>query len=684
MSDHLAESSRPSESEEQSSIPKTPEAPDSAPSLTDAGREGTARSGAVRATDAQPADKILADVLTRVLGRVDVDLSRPLVRQVQPLEQGDAIPPVKAVQDEAQRPSQDALRQLLRQPEELLDQLLRSLRLESERVEPGISVRERPKGAGAERPPMEYMRATTLGATPQLTTEDLDTVAIGQLVRNPKESLQRLLGFVAQESKTVRTTLSVTDVGTVRRVGDGVASVWGLPQATTDELLRFRSGVMGLVMNLETEWIDCVLLGSDEGIQGGDLVTSTGRRITIPVGERLLGRVVSPLGVPLDGRGPTYGDERRFIEREAVGVVDREAVSVPLHTGIKAIDAIIPIGRGQRELIIGDRQTGKTSIALDTIINQNNTDVVCVYVSIGLRKSSTLQTIRALEAAGAMEHTVVVMAAPDDPPALVYLAPYAGCTIAEAFMDHGRDVLIVYDDLSKHADAYRELSLLLRRPPGREAYPGDIFYLHARLLERAGRVRAELGGSITALPIVETRRGTIQAYIPTNLISITDGQIYLSPELFNEGIKPAVDVGLSVSRVGGAAQTAIMRKISGQLKLTLAQYEEVAHFARFGTEIDPSTRQQITRGRRLREALKQPAYSPISLARQILILYAAGEGYLDDLELDQVSRYEEELWEYAQVQGHGVIRRIEEHAPLDEELREELANLVQAFTDEFA
>jgi F-type H+-transporting ATPase subunit alpha len=415
----------------------------------------------------------------------------------------------------------------------------------------------------------------------------------------------------------------------VRQVGDGVASLWGLPQARVDDLLQFRTGVMGLVMNLETRWIDCILLGSDEGIQGGDMVRSTSQRITVPVGERLLGRVVDPLGRPVDDRGRLFVDEQRFVEREAPGVVERAAVDTPLHTGIKAVDAIIPIGRGQRELIIGDRQTGKTSLALDAIINQRDTDVLCVYVSIGQRKSSTLQVLQLLREAGALDHTVVVMASPDDPPALVYLAPYTGCTIAEAFMDRGRDVLIIYDDLTKHADAYRELSLLLRRPPGREAYPGDIFYLHSRLLERAGHVRNELGGgSITALPIVETRRGNIQAYIPTNLISITDGQIYLSPDLFNQGIKPAIDVGLSVSRVGGAAQTSVMRKVSGRFKLALAQYEEVAHFARFGTEIDElqATRQQIVRGERLREALKQPAYSPLSLAQQVLILYAADRG----------------------------------------------------------
>ena len=512
-------------------------------------------------------------------------------------------------------------------------------------------------------------------------SDALPTEFTKHLLERPDESLRELLNSLERESRAVRAALFFTDVGTVRQVGDGVASVWGLPQATTDELLRFPGGVMGLVMNLDTEWIDCILLGSDEGIQGGDVVWPTGRRISIPVGERLLGRIINPLGVPIDGKGRIYVDERRFIEREAPGVVERQSVSEPLLTGIKAIDAIIPIGRGQRELIIGDRQTGKTTIALDTIINQRDQDVLCVYVSIGQRKSAALQAIRTLERAGAMDHTVVVMASPDDPPALLYLAPYAGCTIAEAFLDHGRDVLIVYDDLTKHADAYRELSLLLRRPPGREAYPGDIFYLHSRLLERACRLSDALGGgSITALPIVETRRGNIQAYIPTNLISITDGQIYLSPDLFNQNIKPAIDVGLSVSRVGGAAQAPIMRSVSGQLKLALAQYEEVAHFARFGAEIDRATRQLITRGTRLREVLKQPAYSPLSLPQQILILYAAGRGYLDDLPLEEIARYERELWQYAQREYLGVIRRIVEQQTLDEELGAEMEALILEFT----
>jgi F-type H+/Na+-transporting ATPase subunit alpha len=357
-------------------------------------------------------------------------------------------------------------------------------------------------------------------------------------------------------------------------------------------------------------------------------------------------------------------------------------VEEPLHTGIKAIDAIVPIGRGQRELIVGDRQTGKTTIALDTIISQRRSDVVCVYVSIGQRRSSALQVLRTLEEEGALAHTIMVMAAPDDPPSLLYLAPFAGCTIAEEFLDHGQDVLIVYDDLSKHADAYRELSLLLRRPPGREAYPGDIFYLHARLLERAARISDRMGGgSISALPIVETRRGNIQAYIPTNLISITDGQIYLDPDLFNQNIKPAVDAGQSVSRVGGAAQSPIMRRVSSQVKLALAQYEEVAHFSRFGSEIDPTTREQIVRGERLREVLKQPVHKPLPLARQVLTFFAANRGFLDHLPTEQVAAFEESMWDYAQRQHPAVIRSIDEEQELTAELEQDMLQLIRDFSD---
>ena len=562
------------------------------------------------------------------------------------------------------------------QLEEPFQGVLESLDRQSREVRPGIGVSDAPYGMDTSA--LDTSVASSWQAK-RTAPDQLPRSMLERLVSEPAAALMEMLGSVERESRTVRSSLSFTDVGTVRQIGDGVASVWGLPQATTDELLQFPDQVMGLVMNLDTDWIDCILLGSDEGIQGGDVVWSTGQRITVPVGERLLGRVIDPLGRPLDLGGPVHAEERRFIERDAPGVVARQAVAEPLYTGLKAIDAIIPVGRGQRELIIGDRQIGKTSIALDSIINQKGGDVLCVYVSIGQRKSSLLQAINTLERAGAMEHTVVVAAAPDDPPALVYLAPYTGCTIAEGFLDHGRHVLIVYDDLSKHADAYRELSLLLRRPPGREAYPGDIFYLHSRLLERACRLSdARGGGSITALPIVETHRGNIQAYIPTNLISITDGQIYLSPELFNQDVKPAVDVGLSVSRVAGAAQVPIMRQVSGQLKLTLAQYEEVAHFARFGAEIDRATRQQITRGLRLRETLKQPVNAPMSLAQQILALFAAGEGHMDQIPVERVAMFGQRLWDYAQRENPGLLRLIEQRAEMDDEIKGELEELIKA------
>jgi len=551
-------------------------------------------------------------------------------------------------------------------PRRSLDAMLQALGRESSVDRPGLSITDARAGGDAS------------------AIKEISSPALDRLLHHPRISLERMLTSLARESRASRTTLSISDVGTVRRVGDGVASVWGLPQARTDELLEFSSGVTGLVMNLERKWIDCILLGSDEGIQGGDLVRSTGRRFAVPVGERLLGRVVNSLGEPLDGRGRLFVDEMRLIERPAPAVVERQAVSEPLQTGIKAIDAIIPIGRGQRELIIGDRQTGKTSIAIDAMINQKGSDVICIYVSIGQRKTSVLQVIRALEEAGAMEHTVVVMASPDEPPALVYVAPYVGCTMAEEFLYQGRDVLIVYDDLTKHANAYRELSLLLRRPPGREAYPGDVFYLHSRLLERAGRLRNDLGGgSITALPIIETQGANISSYIPTNLISITDGQIYLSPDLFNEGYRPAVDIGLSVSRVGGAAQTPIMRQVSGHLRLALSQYQEVASFARFGTEIDRTTRQQITRGERLREVLKQRPYQPQSLAEQIVVLYAASHGFLDDIPLERVDEYERGLWDYAQREYRSVIRRISEERDLTQDLEADLGTLVTRYSEAF-
>lgn len=434
-------------------------------------------------------------------------------------------------------------------------------------------------------------------------------------------------------------------VGTVQHVGNGVATLSGLPSARTDELINFPTGVQGLILNLDHAHVDVILLGPDEGIVGGDLVTATGSRLRVPVGAGLLGRVVNPLGQPQDQRGMLDVSEYRHLERRAPGIVERIPVSQPLHTGLKVLDALVPIGRGQRELIVGDRQTGKTTIAVDAILNQRgDSSVACVYVAIGQKKSSTLAVIELLTHSGALAYTTVVMSSPDDPPALRYLAPYAGCTMAEGLMRQGRDVLIIYDDLTKHADAYRELSLLLRRPPGREAYPGDIFYLHSRLLERACRLSEEAGGgSLTALPIVETQRGNLAEYIPTNLISITDGQIVLETELFNRGIKPAVNAGRSVSRVGGAAQTQAMRQLAGPLRLELSQYEEVAHFARIGAEVDETTQRQIRRGQRLQIALTQVAHAPLSLMEQVVVLLAATGGFLDEVPIEELAAFERSL-----------------------------------------
>jgi len=491
-----------------------------------------------------------------------------------------------------------------------------------------------------------------------------------------------LLRVLHHEIEKLEPRVRFQGVGTVLRVGNGVATLSGLPQARTDELVTFPTGVQGMILNLEGRYLDVILLGSDEGIRGGDLVTSTGQRLRVPVGRALLGRVVDPLGRPLDERGPIVTVESDFLERKAPGIIERRPVHKPLQTGIKIVDALVPIGRGQRELIIGDRQTGKTALAVDTIINQRGQDVLCVYVSIGQKKSSALAVIEALRRYGALEHTIVVVANPDDPPALRYLAPYAGCTMAEFFMRQGLDALIIYDDLSKHANAYRELSLLLRRPPGREAYPGDIFYLHARLLERAACLSEEAGGgSLTALPIVETQRGNISAYIPTNLISITDGQIYLDTERFNRGLKPAVHEGLSVSRVGGAAQTQAMREVAGTLRLELSQYEEVAHFARLGTEVDEVTRSQLARGRRLQAVLKQPQYHPLSVSAQVAQLYAATAGFLDDVPVNEVPAFVEGLPSFIERTEPYLYHHVNRTGEWNEELRETLEKALRTYHD---
>lgn len=474
--------------------------------------------------------------------------------------------------------------------------------------------------------------------------------------------------------------------GTVISVGDGIARIYGLNNALAGELLTFQSGLQGMVMNLEYDNIGCVLLGDDTKVKEGDTVVRTGKVISIPVGESLLGRVVSPLGQALDGRGPIKTTETRPMEVIAPGVVERQPVKEPLQTGLKAIDAMVPIGRGQRELIIGDRQTGKTAIAIDTIINQKqeNSGVICIYVAIGQKQSTIAQVVKTLEDAGALEYTIVVSASASDPASLLYIAPYAGCAMGEYFMWKGKDVLIIYDDLSKHAQAYRQMSLLLRRPPGREAYPGDVFYLHSRLLERACKLSKENGGgSLTALPIIETQANDISAYIPTNVISITDGQIYLDTRLFRSGIKPAVDVGLSVSRVGGSAQRKAVRKVSGTLRIDLAQYQELESFAQFGSELDKESQAQLSRGQRLRELLKQPQYTPMKVWQQVVSLYAGTKGYMDDVEVNNILDFQNKLLSYIKANNADIVEELTKTGLLEENLEVKLKTAIEKFRNIF-
>src|SRR5918912_1038371 len=438
--------------------------------------------------------------------------------------------------------------------------------------------------------------------------------------------------------------VDVAEVGSIISVGDGIAREHGVENAMAGEMLEFPHGVFGIALNLEEDSVGTVLLGEFNEIKEGDPVKRTGRIISVPVGEEMLGRVVNALGQPVDGKGPIQTNQFFPIERLAPGVVDRQPVKEPLQTGLKAIDGMVPIGRGQRELIIGDRQTGKTAVAVDAIINQKGLNVVCIYNAIGQKQSTIAQVVRTLEEYGAMEYTIVVAASASDPAAMLYLSPYAACTIGEYFRDHGQHALCVYDDLSKHAQAYREISLLLRRPPGREAYPGDVFYLHSRLLERAAKMRKELGGgSLTALPIIETQAGDLSAYIPTNVISITDGQIFLETDLFHQGVRPAINVGNSVSRVGGSAQVKAMRQVAGSLRLELPQYRELAAFAQFGSDLDKATQNQLNRGRRLVEVLKQPQYQPLPVEKQVIVIYAATNGYVDTVAVEDVRAYEAEL-----------------------------------------
>src|SRR6476619_1608582 len=479
--------------------------------------------------------------------------------------------------------------------------------------------------------------------------------------------------------------VDVAEVGTIVTVGDGIARVHGIEKTMAGEMLEFPHGVFGIALNLEEESVGAVLLGEFKEIKEGDPVKRTGRIISVPVGEEMLGRVVNALGQPIDGKGPIASSQYSPIERLAPGVVDRQPVKEPLQTGLKAIDAMVPIGRGQRELIIGDRQTGKTAVAIDTILNQRETGVICIYNAIGQKQSTIDPVVRTLEEADAMRYTIVVAAAAADPAPLLYISPYSACTMGEFFRDSGRHALCIYDDLSKHAQAYREISLLLRRPPGREAYPGDVFYLHSRLLERAAKLNKELGGgSLTALPIIETQAGDLSAYIPTNVISITDGQIFLESDLFHQGVRPAINVGNSVSRVGGSAQIKAMRQVAGTLRLDLAQYRELAAFAQFGSDLDKATQAQLNRGRRLVEILKQPQYQPVAVEKQVAIIYAATKGFLDNVAIENVRRYEEELYRFLETSQPGVLTGIAERKTLDDEIKGQLNGALEEFGKQFA
>ena len=479
--------------------------------------------------------------------------------------------------------------------------------------------------------------------------------------------------------------VDVAEVGTVVSVGDGIARIHGVERAMAGEMLEFPNGLFGIALNLEEESVGAVLLGRSTKIKEGDTVKRTGRIISVPVGDAMLGRVVDSLGQPIDGKGPIATNQYLPIERLAPGVVDRQPVKEPMQTGLKAIDGMVPIGRGQRELIIGDRQTGKTAVAVDAIINQKGLDVICIYNAIGQKQSTVAQVVRTLEEAGAMEYTIVVAAGASDPAPMLYISPYSACTIGEFFRDSGRHALVVYDDLSKHAQAYREISLLLRRPPGREAYPGDVFYLHSRLLERAAKLNNELGGgSLTALPIIETQAGDLSAYIPTNVISITDGQIFLEADLFNQGFRPAINVGNSVSRVGGSAQIKAMRSVAGTLRLDLAQYRELAAFAQFGSDLDPATQKQLNRGRRLTEMLKQPQYRPLAVEKQVAIVFAATNGYLDSVAVEKLRAYEEELYRFLESQRPEVLKSIIEKKVLDDEVKGALKAALEEFGKQFA
>ena len=495
---------------------------------------------------------------------------------------------------------------------------------------------------------------------------------------------EEISSVIKEQIKRYASQLEVADVGTVIQVADGIARIHGLENAMQGELLEFPGEVYGMVLNLEEDNVGAVLLGQQRNINEGDTVKTTGRVVEVPVGDAMLGRVVNALGQPIDGKGPIQSDKYRQIERVASGVISRKSVDTPLQTGIKAIDSMVPIGRGQRELIIGDRQTGKTAIAVDTIINQKGQNVKCIYVAIGQKASTVANIVKTLEENGAMSYTTVVASTASELAPLQYIAPYSGCAIGEEWMENGQDVLIVYDDLSKHAAAYRTLALLLKRPPGREAYPGDVFYLHSRLLERAARLSDKLGGgSLTALPIIETQAGDVSAYIPTNVISITDGQIYLETEMFNAGFRPAINAGLSVSRVGGSAQIKAMKKIAAPIRVELAQYRELAAFSQFGSELDASTAEQLAQGARIKEILKQPQYKPMPVEKQVIIIYAATKKYLIDIKIEDILRFEAELFDFIDTRYPEIPEAIREKKVMDDDTEQALIKAIEECKKQF-
>ncbi len=497
---------------------------------------------------------------------------------------------------------------------------------------------------------------------------------------NPEE----VSSIIKKEVQGYETKLEMESIGTVLQVGDGIARIWGLEDVMMSELIEFPGNIMGVVLNLESDSVGAAIFGSPKDIKEGDTVRRTGRVAQVPVGNAMIGRVVNPLGQALDGKGPIVAEKFRVLEGNAPNVVQRQPVKEPVQTGLKAVDAMIPIGRGQRELIIGDRQTGKTALALDTIINQKGADVFCIYVAIGQKSSTVAKVVKILESYGAMEYTTVVAASASDPAPMQFIAPYAGCTMGEEYLYTGRHAVVIYDDLSKHAQAYRQLSLLLRRPPGREAYPGDIFYLHSRLLERAAKLKDDLGGgSLTALPIIETQAGDVSAYIPTNVISITDGQIFLESDLFFSGIRPAINVGISVSRVGGNAQTKAMKKVAGSLRLDLAQYRELAAFAQFGSDLDEATQRQLTRGAKMVEILKQGQYAPISLPHQVIIIWAGVNGYLDNIPTEKLNGFEKGFIEFCKQKFPDIEHAIAKEKDLSPDTAAKLKQATEQFKEQF-